>query len=127
MKSSHSAFALLAALCVAACQRAAPEPSPYPPELVEQALRDRLQPELHSYVPPEGYVPDSATAVRIAEAVWIPIYGEKNIRQQRPYGAALRDEIWHVYGYMPPNRLGGVAIADISKRDGRILRVSHGR
>src|ERR1043166_8217020 len=30
----------------------------------------------HSYVPPHGFVPDSATAVRIAVAVWIPIYGE---------------------------------------------------
>jgi len=33
----------------------------------------------HSYVPDSGFVPNAATAVRIAEAVWIPIYGEAQI------------------------------------------------
>ena len=93
-------------------------------------LRERPGP--HSYVPPEGYVPDSATAARIAEAVWIPIYGERQIREQRPYVARLHGEVWTVLGSfppLPPGELwqGGVAEAEISKRDGRILRVSHGR
>ncbi len=125
--SSSRLRVVVAALCAAACQRAAPDPVPYPPELVEQALRDAAHPELHSYMPPEGYVPDSATAVRIAEAVWIPIYGERHIRRERPYGAMLRDSVWHVYGHLPANYLGGVAVAEISKRDGRVLRVSHGK
>jgi hypothetical protein len=37
--------------------------------------------------PEAGFVPDQATAVRIAEAVWIPIYGE-GIVEQRPYRAS---------------------------------------
>ena len=40
-------------------------------------------PAPHSYVPPKGFVPDSATAVRIAEAVWIPIYGAEQIIKKR--------------------------------------------
>jgi len=32
-----------------------------------------------SYIPPNGFVPDAATAGRIAEAIWIPIYGEQHI------------------------------------------------
>jgi hypothetical protein len=86
----------------------------------------------HSYVPPDGFVPDSATAARIAEAVWIPIYGEANIRRQRPFRAELHNGVWTVTGTLAPTRpgwarVGGVALARIAKRDGRVLRVSHGR
>ena len=84
-------------------------------------------PRPHSYVPPAGFVPDKATAVRIAVAVWIPIYGEKNIKGETPYHAALRNGVWTVEGSLPKGWVGGVAIAEISKRDGRILRVSHGK
>ena len=93
-------------------------------------LKERPAP--HSYVPPEGFVPDSATATRIAEAVWIPIYGEKHIRDERPYVARLNGDVWRVVGSFPPAPpgqmwLGGRALVEISKRDGRILRVSHGK
>jgi hypothetical protein len=81
----------------------------------------------HSYVPPSGFVPDSATAVAIAVAVWIPIYGRDQIRTEAPYGAQLKADRWVVTGSLPPNTIGGVALAEIAKSDGRILRVSHGR
>jgi hypothetical protein len=81
----------------------------------------------HSYIPPNGFVPDSLTAVRIATAVWSPIYGEQQIKGQQPYRASLRDSIWTVEGSLPDGMRGGVASAEISKRDGRIIRVSHDR
>ncbi len=34
------------------------------------------------YRPKEGYVPDAATAVRIADAVLAPVYGEKQIESE---------------------------------------------
>jgi len=81
-----------------------------------------------SYIPPKGFVPDAITASRIAEAVWIPIYGEKQIAAEKPFKVTLRGNIWTVTGKdLPPNSAGGVAEADISKRDGRILRVIHGK
>ena len=43
-----------------------------------------------SYVPPNGFVPDAATAARIAEAVWIPIYGAAQIARQKPFKATLK-------------------------------------
>lgn len=89
------------------------------------AYTQRTQP--HSYVPSQGFVPDSITAVRIAVAVWSPIYGEAQIRGEQPYRARLRDSIWVVEGSLPPRTPGGVAVAEIARRDGRILRVSHGR
>ena len=81
-----------------------------------------------SFVPPNGFVPDAATASRIAEAVWIPIYGESKIAAEKPFKATLKGDVWTVTGKdLPKNTVGGVAEADISKRDGRILRVIHGQ
>ena len=81
----------------------------------------------HSYVPPKGFVPDEKTAIRIAAAVWSPIYGEEEIRSEKPFVASLKSGVWTVQGSLPKGWDGGVAIAEISKSDGRILRVSHGK
>ena len=79
------------------------------------------------YRPPEGFVPDSVTAVRIAIAVWSPIYGEERIRAQAPHRATLTGEVWKVTGTLPQNAVGGVASAEIAKQDARVIRVTHGR
>jgi hypothetical protein len=81
----------------------------------------------HNFKPTVGYVPDSETAIRIAVAIWEPIYGRKQIEGQKPYRATLKDGVWTVEGSLPDGWLGGVAVAEISKSDGRILRVSHGK
>src|SRR5262249_7899264 len=44
-------------------------PTPYPPNTYKR--------------PKEGYVPDAATAIKIAEAVWIPIYGEETLKNEK--------------------------------------------
>jgi hypothetical protein len=78
--------------------------------------------------PAEGYVPDAETAITIAVAVWEPIYGKERIAEEKPYHATLSNGIWTVTGSLPEeyNR-GGVAEADISKDDGRVSRVIHGK
>jgi len=89
------------------------------------------EPEKYSYKPKDGYVPDAATAIKIAEAVLIPIYGEKRINGQKPLKAELQDGVWIVEGtlHCPSGQIcfGGVAVIEISKDDGKILRVSHGK
>ena len=80
----------------------------------------------HSYRPPKGFVPDETTAIRIAVAVWLPLYGEKQIESEKPYTAKLRNGVWTVEGSLPEGRKGGVAVAEIAKSDARVLRVSHG-
>jgi hypothetical protein len=84
------------------------------------------------YRPKEGYVPDSATAVKIAEAVLIPVYGEKQIQSEQPFTAKLKKGVWSVQGTLhcpdgKANCFGGVAEIQISKDDGRILSMSHGK
>ena len=38
----------------------------------------------HNVKPENGYVPDEATAIAIAVAVWNPIYGKEKIQKQKP-------------------------------------------
>jgi hypothetical protein len=81
----------------------------------------------HSYKPKEGFVPDEKTAIAIAVAVWSPIYGEKALKKEKPFEAVLKDGVWHIKGTLPAGYKGGVAEAEISKEDARILRISHGK
>ena len=80
------------------------------------------------------YVPDEKTAVAIAEAVLIPVFGEEKIFSERPFKAKLDGEIWTVSGTLhcadgqggtTTDCVGGTAEVRLSKRDGRILRMMH--
>jgi hypothetical protein len=87
------------------------------------------------YKPPEGYVPDSKTAVKIAEAVLKPVYGEKQIESERPFNAILKNDTWTVTGTLHCNGEGkastgcdgGVAEVRISRSEARILYLWHGK
>jgi hypothetical protein len=81
----------------------------------------------HGYVPDEGFVPSKEVAIKIAVAVWEPIYGAEKIAKEKPYRATLADSVWTVEGSLPKGAKGGVALARIAKKDGRILRVTHGK
>ena len=81
--------------------------------------------------PKNGYVPDAETAIKIAVAVWSPIYGERVIAAEKPYRATLKDGVWTVQGSLdqssdPPQVVGGVAYAEIAQKDGCILVIGHG-
>jgi NTF2 fold immunity protein len=81
----------------------------------------------HNFVPKDGYVPTKDVAIKIAVAVWEPIYGADKIADEKPYRATLTEGVWTVEGSLPKGAKGGVALAEISKADGRIIRVSHGK
>ena len=96
--------------------------------ILASAVALAAEPSQHSTKPKSGYVPDAATAIKIAVAVWEPIYGSEAIGKQKPYRARLKDGVWIVEGTLsPPTDLGGYAVAEIAQDDGRILRVTHGR
>ncbi len=86
-----------------------------------------------SVCPAQGFVPDEKTAIRIAEAVLLPIYGEKQLKEERPFVAHLEGGRWIVRGTLTKSNLpgeivvGGTATAEIRKSDGRVLAVYHGK
>ena len=79
------------------------------------------------YVPDEGFIPSKEVAIKVAVAVWEPIYGAEKIAKEAPYRATLADGVWTVEGSLSKGVKGGVALAKIAKQDGRILRVTHGK
>lgn len=70
------------------------------------------------------YVPNEETAIKIAEAIWLPIYGVK-IEKFKPYKAELKDNtVWVVEGTLKEGK-GGVPYIEINKKDCKILKVMH--
>ncbi len=67
--------------------------------------------------PAAGYVPDSVTAIKIAEAV----IGEKEARSLRPFTATLNEEVWTVVRHCKSWCVGSNPTVKILKRDGRII------
>lgn len=80
---------------------------------------------VRSFQPKNGFVPDDATAIRIAEAVLKPIYGDRHIESERPLKAHLRNGVWTVVGTMKSANVGGSAVLKLSQSDGRVLFAIH--
>ncbi len=73
-------------------------------------------------------MPNEETAIKIAVAVWEPIYGAEHIANEKPYHARLTNGVWIVEGSLPKGaEIGGVAEAQITKENGKILNVIHGQ
>ena len=58
--------------------------------------------------PNQGFVPNAETALKVGEAVLIPVYGEQQILAERPFKATLQGNVWVVEGSLhwrdPPAR-----------------------
>jgi hypothetical protein len=78
-----------------------------------------------SYRPAVGVVPDEKTAASIAEAVLIPIYGDKQIRAQKPFKVSLKNNIWLIEGVLDPPAPAGTFVLRLSKVNGKVLFISH--
>lgn len=96
-------------------------------------LQDVLNKKQFNYSPPNGVIPDSSVAIRIAETILSKIYGEVEIAKEKPFTAILEKGYWIVYGSLPykvkPGYVayGGVAEIVIRKSNGEVINVSHGK
>jgi hypothetical protein len=69
-----------------------------------------------------GYVPDSATAVRLAEAALEEELGRKKTRSLRPFTASLNEEVWTVTRRCKKGWCVGInPNIRILQRDGRVI------
>ena len=90
-----------------------------------------------SFTPDSGFVPNKETAVKIAKAIWYPIYGEEDKNNEfKNYAVALiGDTAWFVTREFKSSvkeennvvtvSLGGGPYILIRKKDGKILKVTH--
>lgn len=76
--------------------------------------------------PEWALVKDDSTAIKIAEAIWLPIFGE-SIYNERPYKVKLENGIWHIEGndayLLEKGMVGGTVYIKIFMFDGEIIDV----
>jgi hypothetical protein len=81
------------------------------------------------YTPFGGFVPNAETAISIARAILIPIYGAGAIKAEEPLTAHRHGDTWIIEGTLPCPKdascVGGTAELQLSAKDGRILSVVH--
>ena len=70
-----------------------------------------------------GIVANEEVALRLAEVVWLSIYGDE-IYDHKPFKAKLQDSIWVVDGTVHA-KLGGAPHIVLQKKDGKIIDVTH--
>jgi hypothetical protein len=80
-----------------------------------------------SYAPKDGYVPDASTAIAIADAVTVPIYGRSTVDQEKPLRAELKDGRWLVIGTDHRATAGGGGTVEvlIDQMTAKILYLNH--
>ena len=67
------------------------------------------------------------TAAAIADAVAVETYGEEVLAAERPLVAKREAGVWHVSGHFAHPMPGGVVEVWISPKDGRVIRMTHGK
>jgi hypothetical protein len=86
----------------------------------------RLVKTTHSYIPKNGFVPDKDTALAIAYAVALPIYGKKQLDGEKPLRAELEGGVWTILGTLNCGSCdGGTLVMQIDKTTGRIVFLTH--
>jgi len=84
--------------------------------------------QYHGITAKEGVVKDALTAKRMALAILESFYGKEQIQSEEPINVSLIDnEYWFVCGTLPDGYLGGVAEILISRENGRVLYLAHGK
>ena len=78
-----------------------------------------------AFVPKNGYVPDKETAIAIAYAVALPVYGKKVVDAEKPFRAELEGGEWIVLGTLHGQTDGGTLIVQIEQETGKVSYLNH--
>ena len=74
-------------------------------------------------------VPDKKTALNIAKALWLPVYGRRNLIGYSYKIVLFNEKVWVVSGfiriYMAQGRYHGGPFIVIDKKSGTILNMGH--
>lgn len=79
----------------------------------------------HSFHPRDGFVPNKDTAVAIAYAVALPVYGIEELNREKPFRAELKGGQWIVLGTLHKNTSGGTLVVQIDQASGAITYLGH--
>lgn len=77
--------------------------------------------------PQNGFVADAVVAAAVGEMILGAVYGRDRIRAQLPLLAVESEGVWTIRGQRARGTLGGVALIEVRRRDGAVVRVTHSR
>jgi hypothetical protein len=63
----------------------------------------------------------------MVEPILFSIYGKDNIITQRPYEIYPIENYWVITGTLPNGMLGGTFLIITDARDGKIIKLTHGK
>lgn len=92
----------------------------------EYAKEELENAKINNEFSPTKVIPNSKTAVEIAESILFPIYGKDNIIKQRPYDVSFTDGYYIINGTFPKPQIGGTFIIIINSKDGKVIKLTHG-
>jgi len=94
----------------------------YAKQAIEKALSDSSGKSFN-----DTLIKDKETAISIAEPILMNLYGKAPIADEKPYECYLIDGYWFIRGTLPKNNSGSVFEMIMSAKDGRIIKMSHGK
>jgi hypothetical protein len=82
----------------------------------------------HNVIQPNTIIIKSPeTAIKALEPILFDIYGEKNIMEQRPYEVSDFKDYYVINGTLDVNSIGGTFLIIINKKNGEIIKITHGK
>jgi len=89
----------------------------------KEYLQKKYKTKKDRYIPKEGCVPDEETAIKIAEAIWKPLFGDR-ILISKPFIAILtKNQTWIVTGNLRPGYTFFLPFIEMRKKDGKIIDI----
>jgi len=115
-------IALLLILIFSCCSH-----SKYGSDQAEFELKDALEdPSKDNFVDNKKIlIKDDQTAIKIAEPILFNIYGEDEIKHQKPYEVNLIDNYYVINGTLLLGEKGGTFLIIIDARNAKVLKITH--
>lgn len=92
-------------------------------EIIKNALADKSSKQILV----DKVIPDKQTAIAVAEPILFKIYGKDQILGEKPYNISLIDGYWLLSGLLPEGYKGGTFLIILSEKDGRVIKLTHGK
>ncbi|HEY8781231.1 MAG TPA: YbbC/YhhH family protein [Mucilaginibacter sp.] len=97
-------------------------------EVAKKELRQALsEKSSEEQSPVKKIISNEKAAVAIAEPMLFKIYGKDDIISEKPYEIYLIDSYWVLSGTLPEGMYGGTFLIILSAKDGRVIKLTHGK
>jgi len=91
-----------------------------------QIIRASLD-DSSSKLSPDTLIRDKDVAISIAEQLLFKRYGKALISGEKPYECYLIDGYWFLRGTLPKSYTGDIFELIMSAKNGRVIKMTHGR